>query len=61
MYCLLTLSKQLSVLWYFKNVLPGDFSKYFRESIMKLSETSKSTSLKTQKSNFGKSAKEKVV
>ena len=56
-YCLLGLNKQLSFLWYFKKNLPVGFSKYFRESTMKISETSKSTILKTSK----KSAKEKVV
>ena len=35
-----------------KIFLPGNFSKYFCESIMKLSETSKSTNLKTPKSFF---------
>ena len=58
-FCLLALNKQLFLLRYFKNFLPDDFSKYFRESIMKLSETSKSTYLKIPKQRFWKKCKRK--
>ena len=37
---------------YFKTFLLDNFSKYFRENVMKLSETTKTTNKKPQKKQF---------